>query len=117
MSVEDQWVDEIPEKTPDLLVCDGSGEWSALYVHGILDRVGDHYLIDERIRELTGVVTLQTDDFLRGGDKRHEVAPDIDMLREYRTQRRDREERAAALRQQAQRLLEEADSLAVPAPR
>lgn len=49
----------------------GSGEWSALYVDGELDRIGDHYRIDERIAELLGVEVregAEGSDFLRGGD-------------------------------------------------
>lgn len=49
----------------------GSGEWSALYIDGTLDRIGDHYRIDERIAELLGVELRdgnEANDFLRGGD-------------------------------------------------
>ncbi len=48
-----------------------SSEWSALYVDGKLDRIGDHYLIEERIAELLGVEMredAECNDFLRGGD-------------------------------------------------
>lgn len=105
------WVDEIPEEIPHLLVCDGTDEWSALYVDGHLERVGDHYLIDERIRELAGVVTLQTNDFLRGGNHREDVADTVSQIQVYRTQRQDRETQAADLRLQAKQLMERAGKL------
>lgn len=35
----------------------GSEDWSALYVDGRLDKVGDHYLVDERIADFLNVET------------------------------------------------------------
>lgn len=105
------WVEEVPEEIPHLFVCDGDSEWSALYVDGRLERVGDHYLIDERIRELTGVVTLRTDDFLRGGNSRQDVAETAAQVQVYRTQRQTREARVVEMRLQANQLLERAEKL------
>lgn len=94
---------------PDqLVILRGSGEWSALYVNGVLDRVGDHYVTEERVYELTGVTVEQTEDFMRGGDKRADVAPTLVDVDAYRVKREETERRAAALRDQAQALLEEA---------
>lgn len=43
-------------------------EWSALY-DGSGDVVvyGDHYLVDDKIAELFGVIDIQSDDFLTNG--------------------------------------------------
>jgi hypothetical protein len=105
------WTEVIPDGVFHLLVCDGQGEWSALYVNGRLDKIGDHYLIDERIRELAGVITLQTDDFFRGGNSRDEAAQDLDDLRQYRQAREFREQQIAKLRAQADQLLQKAVEL------
>lgn len=71
---------------------EGTGEWSALYVDGKLDKVGDHYLIEERISELAGVTCIQSDDFLRGGDTREDVAPTLEALEQHSSQLSDAEE-------------------------
>lgn len=88
-----------------------SGEWSALYVDGKLDRVSDHYLIDERIAQLAGVEERQSDDFLRGGDQRPDVADTVEQAEEYATEREARNAEAAKLRQQATELLAQAEEL------
>lgn len=68
------------------VVYEGSDEWSALYVDGTLDRVGDHYLIDERLRALFGVTEVTSDAFLRGGTHREDVAPTLDAIKDYERQ-------------------------------
>ena len=55
-------------------------EWSALYIDGTLDVVGDSYLVDERIAELLGVEDQSSDAFLRGGNTREDVAQTLDEL-------------------------------------
>jgi hypothetical protein len=102
------WATAIPEPCPRLLVLSGEDEWSALYVDGKLYQVGDHYLIDERIRELTGVVTVHTEDFMRGQDTREGVAPDVEAVLRWTASREAAETQAADLREQARKLLEEA---------
>lgn len=62
---------------------EGSQEWSALYVDGVLDRVGDHYLIEERIQKLLGVEVIPSDDFMLGGNKRSSVAQTLIEAQEY----------------------------------
>ena len=110
MSETGKWVDTLPAEPPHLFVCDGE-EWSALYVDGELDKVGDTYLIDERLRYLAGVVTISTMDFLRGGGTRSDVAQNYEELKEYRHARLDRQRRAKDLRTQAAALQQEADEL------
>jgi hypothetical protein len=95
-----------------LVVYEGSQEWSALYVDGRLDRVGDHYLIDERIRELMSVTTVRSDDFLRGGFQREDVAPTLEGVVQYTKAKEDRMAEAAQLRAEAAELLAEAEKLA-----
>jgi hypothetical protein len=98
-------------KNSELVVYSGSGEWSALYIDGKLDRVGDHYLIDERIRELYSVVTIHSDDFMRGGDQRSGVAIDLAEIRQYRQQREMNEAAARKMVEQAQELIDRAKEL------
>ena len=105
-----KFVEEIPEGCPHLLVCDEE-EWSALYVDGALDRVGDTDNVEERIRELAGVITLQTDDFLQGGNGRSDVAQTLDALRAYRAARRSRRREADRMRAQAMEMLRVAEEL------
>jgi hypothetical protein len=96
---------------PEMELHRGSEDWSALYVSGTLDRVGSHYLADERIQELAGVRLVVSDDFLRGGNERKDVARTLDEVREYREAREAREAHAARLEQQAQDLLARAKEL------
>jgi hypothetical protein len=56
--------------TPRFVIYQGTGEWSALYVDGKLDTVGDHYRIyEERLPQLVGAEVRYSDAFLQGGDK------------------------------------------------
>jgi hypothetical protein len=75
----------------------GSEDWSALYVDGDLDRVGDHYLIDERIQELYKVEDIRSDDFMRGGNYSHDVAQTLAEVDEWVAEA----ERVAVLAEQA----------------
>jgi predicted trehalose synthase len=98
---------------PKTVLYEGTGEWSALYVDGKLDTVGDHYLAAERINELFGVVVIQSDDFLLGNPNasRQDVAQTMDRVAHYNKSRADRQTQAAALREQAEALLEQAAEL------
>jgi len=88
-----------------------SDEWTAVYLDGKLIRVGDHYLADEWLREYVGVKTVQDDAFFRGGRDRAHVAPTLADLYAYVEARQARLDRAAALREEAERLESEADAL------
>lgn len=90
---------------------DPAGEWPALYVDGILDKDGDHSIIDERISILAGVEDHVSDAFLRGGRTRDDVAPRLDDIREYEQDKATAREEAVALRVQADALLERAQKL------
>jgi len=104
------WLTEIPAQDPRLLVFDGE-EWSALYVDGVLDTASETYLIDERIRILAGVITVQTGDFFCGGHRRDDVAPTIEDVRAYRRQRLYRQQEADRLRAQAAELMRTAEEI------
>jgi len=67
----------------DIKVYQGSSDWSALYVKGKLVRVGDHYLIDEKIYELLGIETVDSDDFMRGGEQESDVAQTLEELNAF----------------------------------
>jgi hypothetical protein len=99
------------EQPPPPYVMYQSDEWTALYVNGRLDRVGDSYLADERLRELVGCVYIQDNAYLRGGNSRDGVAQTLDEVTAYQRVRADREARAEQLRNEAARLLQEAEGL------
>lgn len=86
-------------------------EWSALYIDGKLDLVGDTYLTDERIAELLGVEEHYSDAFLRGGNQREDVAKNLDELKAYEDERNQKLQRAAEMRAEAKRLEAEANAL------
>lgn len=90
----------------DYVVYEGSGDWSALYVGGKLVLSGDHYLIDEKIRQIFNVETIQSDSFMRGGDYASDVAPTIDDIRSYETIHKA-QVRDARISEEVDRLLSE----------
>lgn len=94
---------------PQYVVYEGE-DWSGLYVDGKLKRVGDGYLIDEELREIFGVVTIQNEDFFLGHKhpSRDQVAQTLDEVDLFVMSRTDRERAADTLRAEAARLLEEA---------
>ena len=85
-------------------------EWAALYVDGKLDTVGDSYLIDDRIIELTGVDDREGN-FLLGGNTRDDCAQTIDQIEVYEAERDIQIAKAARLREEAEKLIEEAKRL------
>lgn len=62
-------------------------EWSALYVNGKLECVGDHYLADERLRAIMGVKEFDDNSFMRGGNHREQVAQTVEELEAYQDER------------------------------
>lgn len=85
-------------------------EWSALYVDGKLDTVGDNYRIDDRIIELTGVEEREGN-FLLGGKSYDDAAQTIEEIDQYEAGRSTREDEAAALEEQARQLLAKAKEI------
>lgn len=88
-----------------------SGEWAALYVDGKLEVVGDNYLAEERAFELLGVRQVQDDAFMRGQTSRDGVAKTLADVESYRASRKARGDKAQELRDEAMRLITEADKL------
>lgn len=88
-----------------------AGEWTAVYVDGKLERVGDHYLADEWLRARVGVVEVDDDAFMQGGDQRDAVAQTLEEVARYARARANRLERAATLRERAQQMIDEAAGL------
>jgi len=74
-------VTEMPHHRYEIHVAD---DWAALYIDGQLDRVGDAYLADERLREIFGVKTVDDDAFMRGQTYSEGVAPTLDDVTVYR---------------------------------
>jgi hypothetical protein len=107
-----RWEETIPTETPHVLVCQGSDEWSALYVDGELVRHGDHYLIDEQLRVLFDVITVTTNAFVVTNKQGREAAcQTLDEIRELERTRMELSAQAAEKRAEAQRLLAEAEAL------
>lgn len=89
----------------------GEHQWSALYVDGKLDRVGDHDVVNERIREVLGIDVDYSNDFMRGGEYREDVAKSLNEVSDYRAAREEREQKANLLRAQAAELIAQADEI------
>lgn len=89
---------------------DAHEEWSALYINGKLDRVGDRYLTDERIAELVGVEYIDAD-FLGGGNTRNDAFETLDGLHYYNNEIAEAHRKAETLRAQAAELIRRANEL------
>lgn len=85
--------------------------WAALYVDGHLERVGDSYLAEQKAFQIAGVATVHDDAFMCGQTQADGVARTLDQVAEYRLQREAKQAEAARLREEAKRLLAEADRL------
>jgi hypothetical protein len=85
--------------------------WAALYADGALVQVGEAAPAEEKAFELTGVVQVHDEAFLRGQTSRDGVAPSLADVAAYRHQRDRAKNDADALRRMAQRILDEADAL------
>lgn len=89
------------------------GEWSGLYIDGVLDRYGDHYLVDERIASLLGVEDYYDDAWLVDDRTPRRSVKEIESEQERRiakdTQAAEKKERADELMAQARALLEGID--------
>jgi len=86
-------------------------DWSAVYLDGVLQRVGDTYLADEWVREHFGVTTVQDNAFMRGQNGRDGVAQTLDEVYDYQRRRDENIAKGAELRAEASRLLAEAAEL------
>lgn len=67
----------------EIVVYESSEDWSALYYRGKLVEVGDHYWVNEKLLQMLGIQTIQSDDFLRGGNGREDVAPDLVAIEDW----------------------------------
>lgn len=97
---------------PKLEIYSDGGEWSALYVDGKLEVVGDTYLSEERVMKICGVVQHQDNrDWIGPDGSRESVAASTDEIEDRRIRRERREEEAEALEEQAKGLLAQAKVL------
>jgi hypothetical protein len=87
------------------------GEWSALYVDGQLERVGDAYRSEERAFEILGVKIVHDDAFMRGQGQASGVAQTLDDVDTYRTEREEKRATAERLREKAAKLIADAEAL------
>lgn len=67
----------------DYTLYEGSEDWSALYEDGKLIEVGDHYWVQEKLLQLLGIEVVQSDDFIRGGSAREDVAPSLVAIEDW----------------------------------
>jgi len=88
----------------DIALYRGGEDWSALYVKGKLEEVGDHYWVEDKLHEVLGITVLSSDDFMRGGDQREDVAQTLDDIEAYRERREEAEAQADDLLLQAAQL-------------
>lgn len=95
-----------------LTVISHEGEWEALYVDGKLDKVGDAYLIDERVRQLAGVEEIHGD-FLMGGNFREDCAQTLEEWNQWKQAREEEfaERRLKSIEAEAAKLEAEAAAL------
>ena len=98
----------IPEMT--VVKWEDHEDWSALYVNGKLDRVGDHYLTEERIQTLAQVNEIHAD-FLVGGVSKKDAPATLDEVLEHHKNTIGKRLQADRLRKQAAELLAKADEL------
>lgn len=90
----------------------GPNDWSALYVDGDLEIVGDHTQVDERIAEICNVEVRIGDDFLMGGSNRDRAAQTLEELETYQNRVSERAIKLASdLREKAANLIREAEEL------
>ncbi len=97
----------------DYTLYEGSEDWSALYEDGELIEVGDHYWVQEKLLQLLGIEVIQSDDFIRGGDQREDVAQNLTAIAEWRraksvAEAQARMEKAAETLRQAEKDLAKA---------
>ena len=89
-------------------------EWSALYINGELDTVGDSYLSDDRISELLDITEISDNAFLQGGDSYEDVAKTLEEVEAYSLKQNEAEEilaEAEVLQLKAEELLRQAAEL------
>lgn len=95
-------------------------EWTAVYLDGKLQTVGDSYLADEWLQGYVGVKVVQVvqdDAFMRGGSSSNTVAKTLDELHDYQLERDRKLAQAQKLRDEAQDLLAQAAVLEEKATR
>jgi len=83
-----------------------NGDWTAVYLDGELQRVGDSYLADEWLQERFGVKVVYDSAFMRGQASGHGVAKTLDEVEVYRSERDARRARRAELQAELDRLRE-----------
>lgn len=98
---------------PEIVVYEGSGQWSAAYVDGILLHAGDHSNNQEAVYERLGVIVRQSDDFLCGGDggRDQPVPKDLHDVQKYTSLREARKVQAYQLRAAAADMIQQAEEL------
>lgn len=90
----------------------GPNDWSALYVDGDLEIVGDHTQVDERISQICNVEEREGDDFLMGSHNKKDAAQTIEQLESYQNRTTERALKIANdLRSKAEGLIREAEAL------
>lgn len=88
-----------------------SDGWTAVYLNGQLQRVGDSYLADEWLQERVGITVVDDDAFLLGQGTKAGVAPTLDEVHQFTETRQEKVTRAAELRARAADLLTQASEL------
>ena len=79
-------------------------EWTAVYLDGELQRVGDSYLADEWMQERFGVKVIHDGAFMRGQQTCGGVAKTLDEVEAYRAERDAKRARQRELQAEIDRL-------------
>ena len=87
------------------------GEWTAVYLDGELQRVGDHYLANEWLQERCGVKVVDDDAFMLGDPFGKCIATSLEEVENYRRYREERRREAAILRERADAMIRDAEKL------
>jgi hypothetical protein len=98
-------------KTPlDKIQFRRSGDWTMVYLNGFLVQAGDHYHADEWLQARAGVEVVDDEAGLCIPDG-HNAIRSLAEVEEAEARQAARAKEADALRQEAHRLMERADTL------
>ena len=93
-----------------VIVTTNGGDWGGLYVDGVLDRFGHEYSLTERVLQILAVEEVTDDAVMTGTDSR-EVWPTLAEVETHSLVLKQRTADAAKRREQAARLIREAEQL------
>ncbi len=91
----------------DIKIFHSGGEWSAMYIKGMIATYGDTYLIWEHLTRELGIEEVCSEDWLVG----NQPCRTLDQVNDRRRNREARENKAASMVQEAEDLEKQAQKL------